>query len=73
MSKRRKVCQRMASDGTGYKVYRETHWGEWITEFYARGKRHDGASYHTDTRQDAVDTGEFYLTGKGGESVEVVS
>jgi hypothetical protein len=70
---KRKVFQRMLADGTGFKVYRDYHWGEWTTEFYAHGKRHDGASYHTDTQQDARDTGEFYLTGKAerAESVQL--
>ena len=61
---RRQVCKRLRPDGTGYRVFRNSHTDEWLTEFYTRGKCHDGATYFTDDRQDAVATGEYWLTSR---------
>ena len=63
MSKRL-VSKKILPNGTGYKVYRSYHTGEWITEFYLRGVKHNGASYFTDSQDDAAATGQFWLTGK---------
>ncbi len=60
MSKRL-VSKKILPNGTGYKVYRSYHTGEWITEFYLRGVKHNGASYFTDSMEDAMDTGEYWL------------
>lgn len=36
------------------KVYEDLEWGEYRVEFYQGGKHLKGASYHADTKSDAV-------------------
>jgi len=38
------------------KVYKDSEWNEHRVKFYTDGKHHEEADYHTDDKNDAVDT-----------------
>ena len=38
------------------KIKRDKDWGEWVVELYVNGKHYEPADYHTDDKQDAIDT-----------------
>lgn len=38
------------------KVYRDSEWQEYRVKFYVAGTHMDAADYHTDDREDAMDT-----------------
>jgi len=50
------------------KVYKDTETGEFIVKFYVDGKYQKDADYHTDSKQDAMDTAKTE-TKKANESV----
>lgn len=38
------------------KIYRDTEWQEYRVKFYREGQHLQNADYHTDDKQDAIDT-----------------
>lgn len=58
------------------KIYRDTDWNEFRVEFYVNGKHQVDADYHTDDKQDAMDSSKKWLssgqasTGSISESVK---
>jgi hypothetical protein len=44
------------TDALTTKVYRDTEWDEYVVRFYRNGIEQVLASYHTNYKQDAVDT-----------------
>lgn len=61
----RKIHQ-VAEDGLVITVYRDTEWQEYICIPSYQGKvLHEAFHYHTDDRQDAIDTAtNFIIKGK---------
>jgi hypothetical protein len=49
------TIHKAAAEATA-KVYRDTDWQEYRVKFYARGQHLQNADYHTDDKQDAIDT-----------------
>lgn len=43
------------------KIYRDTVWNEYIVRFYLNDEYEEKADYHTDDKQDAVDTARHWL------------
>ena len=39
-----------------FTIKRDTEWDEWIVEVWIDGKINEAKSYHTDDKQDAIDT-----------------
>lgn len=43
-------------------VYRDAEWDEYRVRFYREGVYQEGADYHTDDKQDAMDTASIFCT-----------
>lgn len=43
------------------KVYRDSEWNEWIVKFSANGVKLTKADYHTDTKQDAIESADYHI------------
>lgn len=65
MAKLRKIAEFKAiGSGTrSAKVYKDPEYGEYIVKFYLVGVHHKRADYHTDDKQDALATAQFYIGG----------
>jgi hypothetical protein len=50
-----------APDGTVYKVRRKASTGEWMVVAYVGGKRHEGKTYYTTSKSDALGTFDFLM------------
>jgi len=50
------------------KVYKNVEWNEYVVQFYEGGHRNPEADYHTDDKQDAIDSAASYLK-KGTQGV----
>lgn len=50
-------------DGKHAEVYYCHDWCEYVVKFYNHGKHQKRADYHTDDRQDAIDTAEYQTAG----------
>lgn len=46
------------------KVYVDPEWCEFIVHFITDGKRNFAATYHTDSKQDALDTATYFIKGE---------
>ena len=46
----------LTKDALTTKVYRDTEWDEYVVRLYRNGVEQVMASYHTDNKQDALDT-----------------
>lgn len=62
---RRKVGEYENAD-TGRKavLYKDPEWEEFQVEFFQDGKHQKKATYHTDDKQDAIDTGKGFINKK---------
>lgn len=45
-----------ASEELTVKTYRDTDWNEYRVKTYIQGQHQQDADYHTDDKQDAIDT-----------------
>ena len=43
------------------KVYKNAEWNEYVVQYYDNGQRNPEADYHTDDKQDAIDSASSYL------------
>lgn len=61
----RRLIARVEGDGNQLvaRVYHDTEWDEFAVEFYKDGKHQTDSDYHTDSRQDAIDTANAYVRG----------
>ena len=50
-----------ATKNVAVKVFKDTEWGEYIAKLYVNGTEYKPASYHTDDKQDAIDTANAML------------
>lgn len=49
------------SSGRFARVYRDSEWNEYRVRFFRGGKYESAADYHTDDKQDALDTATFVI------------
>ncbi len=49
------TIHKAAAEATA-KIYRDTEWGEYRVKFYRAGQHQQDADYHTEDKQDAIDT-----------------
>jgi hypothetical protein len=49
------TIHKAAAEATA-KVYKDTDWQEYRVKFYIQGQHQENADYHTDDKQDAIDT-----------------
>lgn len=54
------------------KVFRDTEWNEYRVRFYKAGKHMVESDYHTDDKQDAIDTCVFQTLKLSAQSGEVL-
>jgi hypothetical protein len=57
------------SRGTGFKVYKDSDWGEYAVVFYRNGERLTDATYFTDCAVDAIETGEHWAAGEAAAEI----
>jgi hypothetical protein len=57
-----RLVKQNTAGSKSYKLYKDTDWGEYRVKFYEDGKHLTKADYHTDDKQDALDTAENFLT-----------
>jgi hypothetical protein len=57
-----KLIQTLTFNNRIAKVYRDTEWGEYRVRFWDCKVYQAGADYHTDDKQDAVDTAITWTT-----------
>jgi hypothetical protein len=57
-----KLIQTLTFNNRIAKVYRDTEWGEYRVRFWDCKVYQAGADYHTDDKQDAVDTAITWAT-----------
>lgn len=51
------VFKSLSVNGKSFKVMKNSEWNEYITKFYRNDSHEVEANYHTDDKQDAIDTG----------------
>lgn len=51
-----------ASEELTVKTYRDTEWGEYRVKMYVKGQHLQDADYHTDDKEDALDTARGIVT-----------
>ena len=51
-----KLIQKFGDDAVMVKVYRDSEWNEFVCRLFVDGAEMKSASYHTDDKQDAIDT-----------------
>lgn len=52
-----RLIQSTSNSGKTMKVYRDTEWGEYRTRLYFNGVLQPKSDYHTDDKDDAIETG----------------
>lgn len=63
------------TDGDGakvFKIYKDTEWNEYIVRFFVNGRHQVDADYHTDDKNDAIDTAQRFLSGEVDEGYQVM-
>ena len=60
---RRLVTRIEGNGGRVAYVYRDKEWEEFVVEFYVHGDELAQSEYHTDERQDAIDTAYTFVRG----------
>jgi hypothetical protein len=51
-----KLIQKFGDDTVIVKIYRDSEWNEFVCRLFVNGAELTDASYHTDDKQDAIDT-----------------
>lgn len=51
------VFKSVSMNGKSFKVMRDSEWNEYRVKFYCNDSRLVEADYHTDDKEDAIDTG----------------
>jgi hypothetical protein len=51
------------------KIYRDAVWEEYVVKFSIDGKKQVNADYHTDDKEDALDTASTYANLRGSRAI----
>lgn len=57
----RRLVTRVEHGNRVAQVYRDTEWDEFVVEFWVDGERREQADYHTDDRDDAISTAQYWI------------
>lgn len=59
----RKLIETIKNETLGNvaKVYRDAEWNEYVVVFCALGVKQEGADYHTDDKEDAINTARVFV------------
>jgi hypothetical protein len=63
------------TDGDGakvFKIYKDIEWGEYVVKFFVNGRHQTDADYHTDDKNDAIDTAQRFISGEVDEGYSVM-
>lgn len=60
----RKLLQTITTGMNTAKVYRDSEWNEFVVQFYQCGVKLVDASYHTDSKDDAIGTANIWSRGE---------
>jgi len=56
-----KLIQKFGDDTVIVKIYRDSEWNEFVCRLFVNGAELKDSSYHTDDKQDAIDTAQSML------------
>jgi len=56
-----KLIQKLSDADVIVKIYRDYEWNEFVCRLFVNGAELKDSSYHTDDKQDAIDTAEAML------------
>jgi len=55
-----------------FKIYRDVEWNEFVVKFFVNGQHQVDADYHTDDKNDAVDTAQRFISDEMEEGYHVM-
>lgn len=74
LTEARRLVMQDDDGAKSFKIYKDLDWGEYVVQFFVNGRHMPEADYHTDDKNDAVGTANYFLNNnRVEESVNTLS